>query len=201
MKQVSQTLLGLTALLSVPASTEEFQSFLTGTDTVLDYANNEAYYRGVAPKVRTAFLASIKEALGFEPKVLSEKTVGEGEKAKVVKTYEKDTVFLKRIQAEGANVADLQPLLQAAFDKVGWDLSSTRSSGPNKKDLDAAEFYVNAVGAGESTWDRIVGKFEDANAGLKIAREEDGTVTKEIMAEACRVNRLRLEQAAATGML
>jgi len=193
MKRISQSVLGLTAFLAVPATVEEFQSFLTGDSTVLDYAIDEAYYRGVAPKVRTAYLAGIKEALGHEPKVLSEKTVGEGDAAKVVKTYEKDTVFIKRIRAEGATDAELTSLLQAAFDKVGWDLSSTRNTGPNKKDLEGADFYINAVAAGESTWERIVGKFNDANPGLNLEIGEDGKVSKDVMAEAVRVNRLRVE--------
>lgn len=200
MKQVTQSLLSFACLLSVPSTAEEFNSFLAPGDTLLGYAIDEAYYRGVAPKVRSAFLELIKTELNKEPAVVSEKTVGEGDKAKVVKTYEKDTTFIKRIQAEGITVAQLQPLAQQAFDKVGWDLSSTRSSGPNKKDQDAAEFYLNAIAAGESSWDRLVGKFEEANTGLKIAREEDGSVLKDVMAEACRVNRLRLE-AQSTAMI
>lgn len=191
MKRISQSLLGVTAFLSVPATIEEFNACAKG-DKVLDYANAEAYYRGVAPKVRARFLELIGTELGHEPKVLSEETVGEGDSAKVVKTYEKDTVFLKRVKAAGATDDQLQPLLQRAFDEIGWDLTSTRSTGANKADLEAADFYANAVASGESTWDRIVSKFESANPGLKIAREDDGSVTREVMGEACKVNRLRV---------
>lgn len=201
MKQVSQSLLGIPALLSVPTSVEEFQSFLPPGETVLGYAVDEAYYRGVAPKVRSVFLELIASQLKQVPMVTSEKTVGEGEKAKVVKTYEKDTAFLKRIQASGVTPAQLQPLAQSAFDKVGWDLSSTRSTGPNKKDQDAANFYIQAVTNGETNWDRLVTNFEAANPGLKIAREDDGSISSEIMAETCRVNRLRLEALATGGMM
>jgi hypothetical protein len=193
MKRVSQTLLGLSAFLSQPASIDEFNSFLKGEGTALDYANDEAYYRGVAPKVRLAYLKLIEEKLNLSPKVESETEVGEGENKKVVKVYEKDTKFLKRIRAAGTTDEQLLPLLQQAFDDVGWDLSSTRNTGPSKKDVEAAEYYISAVGAGESTWDRIVGNFENANAGLSIAREADGSVSKDIMAEACKVNRIRLE--------
>jgi hypothetical protein len=201
MKQVTQSLLSFACLLSVPATAEEFNSFLAPGDTLLGYAIDEAYYRGVAPKVRSKFLELIKIELNKEPAVTSEKTVGEGDKAKVVKTYEKDTAFIKRIQAEGVSVAQLQPLAQQAFDAVGWDLSSTRSSGPNKKDQDAADFYIQAVANGETNWDRLTTNFETANLGLKIAREEDGSIAKDIMSETCRVNRLRMEALAAGGMM
>ncbi len=194
MKRISQSLLGLTAFLAMPASAEEFNSFLSGDTNILDYANAEAYYRGVAPKVRSAFLANIEAELKQSPKVLSEKTVGEGDSAKTIKTYEKDTVFIKRLKAEGITDEQLTPLLQAAFDSVGWDLSSTRNSGPNKKDEASADFYLNAVAGGESNWDRIVTNFETANPGLVVAREADGSVSKSVMAEACRVNRIRLEK-------
>jgi hypothetical protein len=193
MKKVSQTLLGLSAFLSVPSTIEEFNQQLKGEGTALDFANNEAYYRGIAPKVRAAYLKAIEKSFGLSPAVLSEKTVGEGDAAKVVKTYEKDTAFLKRIRAAGRTDEELTPLLQKAFDSVGWDLSSTRSTGPNKKDVEAADFYINAVAAGESTWDRIVGNFQNANPGLEIERGEDGTVSRDAMAEACKVNRVRLE--------
>ena len=194
MKKVSQTLLGLSAFLSQPETIEEFNGFLKGTGTsALDYANDEAYYRGIAPKVRAAYITAIGKELSKEPIIKSTKIVGEGENAKEVHTYEKDTEFIKRIQAEGTTAEQLQPLLQAAFDSVGWDLTSTRSSGPNKKDLDGADFYINAVAAGESTWDRIVKNFEGANAGLSVSRDEDGKVSRDSMAEAVKVNRIRLE--------
>lgn len=194
MKRVSQTLLGLAAFLHVPETIEEFNSFLLGTGTTaLDYANDEAYYRGIAPKVRSAYISAIGKALGKEPLVMSEKTTGEGDSAKTVKTYEKDTAFLKRIQAEGVTTEQLNPLLQKAFDDVGWDLTSTRSSGPNKKDLEGADFYINAIAAGESTWDRVVKNFEDVNRGLLMERDENGNVTRDSMAEAVKINRIRLE--------
>lgn len=193
MKRVSQTLLGLSAFIQVPSTIDEFNTLLKGDGTALDYANDEAYYRGIAPKVRSAYITLIEKSLGKSPQVESEKTVGEGETAKVIKTYEKDTSFLKRIRAEGTTDEQLTPLLQKAFDVVGWDLSSTRASGPNKKDLEAADFYISAVAAGESNWDRIVGNFETANSGLIVSREDDGTVSRDIMAEAVKVNRVRLE--------
>lgn len=194
MKKVSQTLLGLSAFLSQPETIEEFNSYLKGTGTsALDYANDEAYYRGIAPKVRAAYIELIEKTFKKTPNIESTKTVGEGDNAKTVNSYEKDTKFLKRIMAEGTTPEELTPLLQAAFDSVGWDLTSTRSSGPNKKDLESADFYINAVAAGESTWDRIVKNFEGANAGLSISREEDGHVSRDSMAEAVKVNRIRLE--------
>lgn len=201
MKTVSQSLLGITALLSVPASVEEFNT-LAGGDKILDYANDEAYYRGIAPKVRTKFLELIKAELEFEPRVVSTKKVGEGEKAKDVNVYEKDTVFIKDLKAnKGVTDAQLQPLLQRAFDEVGWDLSSTRSTGPNKKDKESAEMYIAAVTAGRTNWDRLCTNFEQANPGLSIAREEDGSVTPDVLAEAVKVNRIRIENAASAEML
>jgi hypothetical protein len=191
MKRIQQSLLGVSAFLSVPATIEEFNTLAKG-EKVLDYANAEAYYRGVAPKVRSLFLELVEKELGIEQKVISEDTVGEGDAAKAVKTYEKDTAFLKRVKASGITDDQLQPLLQRAFDEIGWDLTSSRSTGANKADLEAADFYINAVASGESTWDRIIGKFESANPGLSIARETDGSVTREVMGEACKVNRLRV---------
>lgn len=191
MKRIQQSMLGVSAFLSVPASIEEFNTLAKG-DKVLEYANAEAYYRGVAPKVRSRFLELVIEATSIEPKILKEETVGEGDSAKVVKTYEKDTVFIKRVKASGIADDVLVPLLQRAFDETGWDLSSSRSSGATKADFEKADFYINAVANGESTWDRITGNFEKVNPGLQIAREADGTVTREVMAEACKVNRLRV---------
>lgn len=191
MKKIAQSMLGVVAFRSAPSTIEEFNTLAKG-DLVLDYADSEAYYRGIAPKVRSKFLDSIATALGHSPKVESEKTVGEGDAAKTVQTFERDTLFLKRIKANGVTDEQLVPLLQAAYDEVGYDLSSTRNTGANKADLEAADFYVNAVASGESTWDRIVGKFESVNPGLQIARESDGSVTREVMGEACKVNRLRV---------
>ena len=131
MKRIQQSLLGVSAFLSVPATIEEFNTLAKG-EKVLDYANAEAYYRGVAPKVRALFLELVEKELGIEQKVISEETVGEGDSAKVVKTYEKDTAFLKRVKASGITDDQLQPLLQRAFDEIGWDLTSSRSTGANK---------------------------------------------------------------------
>jgi hypothetical protein len=202
MKRTTQTLLGVSAFLSVPETIEEFNS-LAGGDKALEYANAEAYYRGVAPKVRSAFLANIEKALGHAPRVVSTKTVGVGEKAKEVPVFEKDTTFIKHIKAtEGVTDEQINPLLQSAFDDVGWDLSSTRSSGPNKKDIEAAEFYLAAIAAGKSTFDRVIANFENANPGLVVSREADGSVSKDVMAEIVKTNRLRIEaEAAGASML
>lgn len=192
MKSVTQSLLGVSAFLSMPSSIEEFNT-LAGSDCVLDYANSEAYYRGVAPKVRAKFLDSIKSQLGLEPRVTGSKIVGTGENEKTVNTYEKDTSFLKFVRSQGHGDDVLQPMLQAAFDAVGWDLSSTRGSGATKKDVETAQFTIDAVNAGKSTWDRVVTNYETANPGLVIARGDDGAVSLENMALAVRANRIRVE--------
>jgi hypothetical protein len=198
MKKTSQSMLTVSAFLSVPESIEEFNSFLVGRpETALDYANAEAYYRGIAPKVRSRFLSAVAEATGIEPKVISTKTVGEKE----IEVYEKDTVYMKRVKASGVADDVLVPLLQSAFDEVGWDLSQTRSSGPNAKDREVVDFILNAISAGESTFERVVANYQRLNPGLEIAIEEDGSVTPEALAEAVRVDRLRRENEAKTSML
>jgi len=198
MKKVSQSMLSVSAFLSVPDSIEEFNSFLVGRpETALDFANAEAYYRGIAPKVRSRFLSAVAEATGIAPKVVSTKTVGD----KTVEVFEKDTVYMKRVKASGIADDVLVPLLQAAYDEVGWDLSSTRSSGPNAKDREVVDFILNAITAGESTFDRVVANYERLNPGLEIERDEDGSVSPEALAEAVRVDRLRRESEAKTSML
>lgn len=191
-------MLGISAFLSQPESIDEFNSFLVGKpESALDYANAEAYYRGIAPKVRSKFLASVQAKTGVAPRVTGTRQVGD----KTIETTEKDTAYMKNVIASGVNPAELVPLLQDAFDAVGWDLSSSRSSGPNAKDRETAEFLTNAIAAGESTWERVVGNYERLNPGLAISIEDDGSVSPENLAEACRVDRLRRESERVTDVL
>jgi hypothetical protein len=192
MQKISQNVMGITAFRPAPSSIEEFQSLSGGK--ILEYANDEAYYRGIAPKVRTAYLSKIEKSFGLSPRVTGTKTVGTGENAKTVDVFEKDTSFIKFVRASGITAEQLTPLLQESFDEVGWDISSTRSTGPNKKDLEMAEFYCQQAESNPDTsWDKIVANFERLNPGLEIPREDDGSVTLEAMAIAVKVNRTRVE--------
>ena len=191
MKRTLQSLLGIAAFRSEPDSIEEFQKLSNGE--VLAYANDEAYYRNIAPKVRSRFLDAVVEATGQAIAILSYAVVGEGESAKTVNTYEKDTVYIKRIIALGTPKESLEPILQKAFDDVGWDLSSTRNTGPAKKDVENSLFYISAVETGRTTWDRFVTNFEKANPGLVIAREDDGSVDPSTVAEVMKIHRVNLE--------
>ena len=191
-------MLGVSAFMKVPESIDEFNTFLAGsTSTALDYANAEAYYRGIAPKVRSKFLALVAEKTGIAPRVTGSRKVGDKE----IETTEKDTLYIKHVIASGTSAADLAPLLQTAFDAVGWDLSSTRSSGPNAKDREVAEFILNAINTGESSYERVKTNYEKMNSGLELALESDGSLAVETLAEAARVDRLRRESERMVGVL
>lgn len=188
MKRNLQSLLGISAYRSEPESVEEFQKLSNGE--VLAYANDEAYYRNIAPKVRSRFLDAVVALTGIAFKTKNV-TVGEGEAAKEVEAIdEKDTAYIKRVIASGTSKDELTPVLQKAFDDVGWDLSSTRNTGPTKKDAENAAFYIDAVEQGKTTWDRLVANFEYANPGLVISREDDGTCTLEVWSDVMKVHRV-----------
>lgn len=183
-------MLGVIAFRSAPSDVDEFNK-LAGSDCVLDYADAEAYYRGIAPKVRSKFLEAVVAATGVSMIVIATKpTPTKDNPEKTTNVMEKDTSYIKRVKASGVADEVLVPLLQAAYDEVGYDLSSSRNTGASQRDFESADYYINAVASGESNWDRIVGNFEKTIPGLSIAREEDGTVTREIMAEACKAFRL-----------
>jgi hypothetical protein len=190
MKKTNQSMLGIIAVLSVPANIDEFNSFCTGGDTVLTYGIQEAYYRNVAPKIRSRFLTAVEEATGIKPRVVSTKKNTKGEDVEVL---EKDTVYIKNVLANGWTAAQLQPLLQKAFDDVGWDLASTRQTGPNAKDKAMVEKILERIEGGASTYERVKAKFEELNPTLDIEVEEDGSISEENLAEACRVDRIRRE--------
>lgn len=191
MKRTLQSLLGIAAFRSEPDTIEEFQKLSNGE--VLAYANDEAYYRNIAPKVRSRFLDAVVALTGLAIRTKTV-TVGEGEAAKTTEVPdEKDTGYIKRIIAGGTAKETLVPLLQQAFDDVGWDLSSTRNTGPTKKDVENSLFYLSAVETGQTTWDRFVANFEKANPGLVIAREDDGSVDPSTVAEVMKIHRVNLE--------
>jgi hypothetical protein len=198
MKKQAQSMLGISAFLTVPESIEEFNTFLVGKpETALDYAISEAYYRGIAPKVRSKFLESVADKTGITPNVISTKKVGDKE----VEVFERDTVYMKRVLGSGVPAGELIPLLQSAYDSVGWDLTSTRSSGPNAKDKEVAQFILNAIASGESTFERVAANYERLNPGLELAREDDGSISEDNLAEAARVDRVRRENDRVTSVL
>ncbi len=194
MKKISQKMLTILGTLSVPASIEEFNSFCTGTDNVLTFGIAEAYYRNVAPKVRSLFLAGVQELTGIEPKVTGQKkaTNAKGEEV-VTDLYEKDTIYIKRVKAAGVTVKQLEPVLQKAFDGVGWDLSSSRVSGPNAKDKATSEAIAAKIEAGGTTVEKVKAFFESNNPGFVLELDEDGSIDLDQLADACRVDRIRRE--------
>jgi hypothetical protein len=194
MKKISQNMLSIVGLLSVPSSIEEFNSFCTGTDSVLTYGIAEAYYRNVAPKVRSKFLAGVAELTGIEPKVTGQKktTNAKGEEI-VTDIFEKDTIYVKRVLASGVTKEQLQPVLQKAFDEVGWDLSSSRVSGPNAKDKATADAIAAKIEAGGTTVEKVKAFFESNNPGFVLELDEDGSIDLDQLADACRVDRIRRE--------
>ena len=185
-------MLGITAVLAMPSSIEEFNSFCASGDTVLTYGNAEAYYRNVAPKIRSRYLTAIEELTGIKPRVIGTKK-GTGENPKDLDILEKDTTYVKHVLASGFTKEQLQPLLQKAFDDVGWDLSSTRQTGPNAKDRAMVEKILERVESGATTFARVKENLERLNPSLDIAVEDDDSIGEEELAEACRVDRLRRE--------
>ena len=188
-------MLGLIAIAAFPADLEEFNKYLPAGETALDYANAEAYYRNVAPKVRSLLLERIAKLTGIEPKVVGTKqhTNADGTVTET-DVFEKDTVYVKRVIAAGWTKEQLVPELQAAFDTVGWDLSSTRSSGPSKKDTATAEAIAQKVAAGGTTWERVKTYFESNNPNLAVdLDDETGEIDMAILVEACRIDRIRRE--------
>jgi hypothetical protein len=126
---------------------------------------------------------------------IARRTPASGVKADYADRLVGASVGLGVVELEEGITAELfTPLLQESFDEVGWDISSTRSTGPNKKDLEMAEFYCQQAESNPDTsWDKIVANFERLNFGLEIPREDDGSVTLEAMAIAVKVNRTRVE--------
>lgn len=185
-------MLGIIGFIAMPSTIDEFNSFCSGTDTVLTYGNAEAYYRAIAPKVRSKFLDAVEKLTGIKPRVVStKKAVKEG--GEDINVYEKDTSYIKHVLASGFSKEQLQPLLQKAFDDVGWDLTSSRVTGPNAKDKAKATAILETIANGGGTFAGTKAKIESLNPGLVIELDEDGTFDEETLADAIRIDRVRRE--------
>lgn len=199
MKIVVQSMLGVNANQSRPSTVEEFNANCPAGESILSYACDEAYYRCIAPKIRAKYLDAVETETGVKPRVISTRpnTKEGGEPTNI---YEKDTVYIKNVLAskmpDDSPVTKeiLQPLLQKAFDEVGWDLTTTRQSGPTKKDRDMVEAIIAKIEDGSTNYTTVKTNFEKRNPGLTIELEEDNTITEDNLAEACRVDRIRREQ-------
>jgi hypothetical protein len=191
-----QDMLGVKAYRPAPADLAEFVRICGSEKEACEYGDAEAYFRGFAPKARKLFLEKVAKATDIAIEVVDTKpSTKEG--GEPINIMEKDTAYIKRVRALGVGDDVLVPLLQAAYDEVGYDLTSSRATGPNKKDKENAAFIMSAIARGESTAERFIANITAINPGLKLSVDADGELDEADVAEAFRVNRLRTEGAAA----
>lgn len=206
MKKELQSMLGVRAYRSQPENLAELVTVVKGETAALEYADAEIYYRTIAPKVRGMFLERVEKATGIAPRVTKTEPVlddkGEPVKdekgePKVIKSYEKDTAYIKHVKAKGTDEKVLTDILQACYDEVGYDITTTRNTGPNKSDREQAAWIIAAILRGESSYATFAAKICAANSGLVLELDADGELSEDDIAGAFKVNRLRTEPASA----
>ena len=202
MKVRTQKCLTLNVALQVPSTIEELAALVNGQDKVLELATDELIYRNILPKIRKAFFEKVEAETGVAPRVI--KTIpAKTPDGKATEVYEKDTDYIKHVSATtDRSIESFLPLLQAAADEVGFDISASgRATKGTKVDVEAAENIIAAVKAGTSNFDRVVGNLTDRNPGLAINRQDDGSVSVEDLALAIRTDRERRQREAVAGLL
>lgn len=204
MKLTPQRSLGMEILIPTPESVAEFDQCANKQGAHLEYAVAEGIYRSVLPKIRAALFERLETETGIKRKVVDTKTVGSGDDAKTVDILEKDSIYFKRICTElSVEPSHFQPIANEIASEVGFDLSTSRGTGGRVTAADKrnAEKVLAAIADGKSTFDRVIENLVGRNPGLEIVREDDGSITAENLAAALKVERLRLEQEAAGGVL
>jgi len=156
MKAYTQKSRGLELTLSVPTSIEEFDTVVGTPGAALSFANDEAIYRSVLPKIWNKAAELIPDKFSFPRKTWTEKGKDDDGNEVDVECEEDNTKFLQRWKASFED-GTRQPFIQAIADEVGFDVSkSERSTKPEKTFITRAESLAAKVAAGQSTWERVL---------------------------------------------
>lgn len=188
MKKYATETYGIPFFLSVPSTYEEYAEAHGNANACLENAVSNDVNHNILNKIRAA-LADKLVSLGY-PKDTTTNAKGEIVDVKPDKKW-----FSKAIQQAGWDAATATAEAQAISDEIGYDVSSQRgqNAGPSQKDLKDATGVIDAINAGQSTFDRVRTNIEARNPGLELETLEDGTFTAESLAAGLAYERRRIE--------
>lgn len=182
---------GIPFSLMVPATIDEYNSIHGSTSAILDNAVSQDVNHVILGKIRSA-LAERLVSLGASYDTKPNPKGGDPIIIKPDKAW-----FATAIRTVGWDAPTASRETQAIADAIGYDVSSTRSSGPSKADIATAEDLVVAIKAGKSTFARVKTNLEARNPGLVLESTGEGddlTFTVEALAAGIAFERRRIER-------
>lgn len=195
MKELNQKTLGVNVLIKgVPSTAAEFDEMAGEVGACVDEATSNVVFRQWLARFRPAYIDAIAKETGIPP--VSEEVDG---KTKIV---EKDTVYVKRLEAEGIDFAICQETAQRVADGMPFSLGSPAQGRIAKRFLEAAEDIVTRVtdnAGGDYT--KFIENITERNPGFAFAYDSDGTPTLESIAYAIRAEEDRIKRESTNALL
>lgn len=178
MKTRQQSTMGFTVgIAGVPETIEEATQVYDGVANVLDYANNEAVFRGWLPSFRDGLVERLEkdapDGVGIKREV-----IGKGPKpakGEAPDIFEKDTKFIARLRAT-VPIETLNKIAAEVAAGLKFDPSDSSPSAGRvaKRFTTAAESIKGAVDSGQTTWETFIANFSGEYPNFEFQYEEDG---------------------------